>query len=132
MVRQLYGRALVTLALLLPAVLAVHACRPAGREAASGEGSGAAAVVRLDPAKVPADLRDLTPLAEKWGIGDDIDRPQLFESVSESEIAALVRALEGRRERIDAWLNSFDPGEPMSDEAAAFMYMLEGLDEIGR
>ena len=37
-------------------------------------------VIHLDPALVPSDLRHLIPLAEKWGIGDDLIRTDLSRS----------------------------------------------------
>jgi hypothetical protein len=61
-----------------------------------------AAVSQLDPGKVPADLRDLLPLAQRWGIGDDVDR---------------------------AWLDTFKPGT-MTDEAAAFMYAQLAIEDM--
>ena len=97
------------------------------RQAPSSEGS----VPRLDSTQVPADLRDLVPLAEKWGIGDDVDRSDLQARASQTEKDALKAALTGRNKRITQWLDSFSDSKPMSDEAAAFMYMQLGLDEMG-
>jgi hypothetical protein len=86
---------------------------------------------RLDAMKVPADLRDLTPLAEKWGIGDDVARSDFQANASEAEKDTLRSALTGRNKRITEWLDSFSDTQPMSDEAAAFMYMQLGFDEMG-
>jgi hypothetical protein len=86
--------------------------------------------VKLNANNVPDDLSDLTTLAEKWGIGDDIIRDDFLEKASQSEKEELKNRLIGRLERIDEWLNSFTDGIEMSDEAAAFMYMTLCLDEM--
>ncbi len=91
----------------------------------------AAARTPLDPAKVPASLRGLVPLAEYWGIGDDVLREMLQEGESPAKKKALADAVNPHNAAITAWLDSWAQGEPMSDEAAAFMYMQQGLDEMG-
>src|SRR5688572_15277885 len=50
-------------------------------------------VIKLDPNKVPADLRDLIPHAGKWGIGDDILRGDFQNKATEAEKQALQAAL---------------------------------------
>jgi hypothetical protein len=85
--------------------------------------------VHLNPKNVPKELRDLTSIAEKWGIGDDVIRNYMHAKVSYDEKQALKSALDGHTQSINQWLDSFGTGK-MSDEAAAFMYMLEGLDEL--
>jgi hypothetical protein len=87
-------------------------------------------VIHLDPAKVPSDLRDLVPYAEKWGIGDDIIRDNFQTKASVVEKQDLARAIAGRNSRITQWLNGQPSNTPMSDEAAAFMYMQLGLEEM--
>jgi hypothetical protein len=86
-------------------------------------------VIRLDAKRVPIDLRDLIPLAEKWGISDDIIRDDFQSKASQEAKSALVKALSGRNKRITQWLDSFTA--PMSAEAATFMFMQQGLDEMG-
>jgi hypothetical protein len=86
--------------------------------------------IRLDPARVPADLRILIPLAEKWGIGDDIIRNDLVDKSSDAERQELHDAMYASDERVTEWLNSLPPGE-MSDEAEAFLYMGQALAEMG-
>lgn len=85
---------------------------------------------RFNPKNIPESLRDLIPLAQKWGIDDDIIRDDLQEKASDDEKEALKSALGGRIKDIDEWLDIFGVGLK-TDEAAAFMYMLLGLDEIG-
>ena len=87
--------------------------------------------IALDPSKVPKDLADLVPLAEKWGIGDDIIRGDFQSKATQEEKQALAASLKGRNTRITEWLNSQPQGSVMSDEAAAFMYMQSSLDEMG-
>lgn len=91
----------------------------------------AAARTPLDPAKVPAPLRGLVPLAEYWGIGDDVLREMMQEGESPAKKKAMADAVNPHNAAITAWLDSWPQGEPMSDEAAAFMYMQQGLDEMG-
>jgi hypothetical protein len=91
----------------------------------------AAARTPLDPAKVPANLRGLVPLAEYWGIGDDVLREMMQEGESPAKKKAMADAVNPHNAAITAWLDGLRTGEPMSDEAAAFMYMQQGLDEMG-
>lgn len=87
--------------------------------------------IHLNRDRVPADLVDLIPLAEKWGIGDDVLRDEMQERATAAEKQAMGDALKDRHTRITAWLDSLPQGQPMSDEAAAFMYMQLGADEMG-
>jgi hypothetical protein len=86
--------------------------------------------IKLDPAMVPENLRPLIPLAEKWGIGDDIIRGDVIKKSGASEKRELHDALYEPYEQVTAWLDSFQ-GKAMSDEAAASMYMQLALDEMG-
>ena len=85
-------------------------------------------VIELDPSQVPEGLRDLIPMAEMWGIGDDVIRSDFEEKASEEEKRRFTEALKGRTARITEWLDSFGD-ELMSEEAGTFMYMLEALDD---
>ena len=87
-------------------------------------------ILHLDPMRVPTHLRHLVPLAEKWGIGDDIIRNDLIDKSSSAEKRELHDTLYGPFERITEWLTSF-AGRPLSAEAEAFMYMQTALDEMG-
>ena len=68
-------------------------------------------------------------LAEKWGIGDDVDRIAKVDAATAAEREELSRAIAPHHSRITAWLNSFGEGG-MSDDAAAFMYTQLALDEM--
>ena len=89
----------------------------------------AGASLSLDVDNVPADLRHLVPFAERWGIGDDVDRNAAVDRATTAERAELERAIAPVDARITAWLNSFGQ-QPMPDEAAAFMYMQLALEEM--
>jgi hypothetical protein len=87
-------------------------------------------LLHLDPVQVPAELRHLVPLAETWGIGDDIIRNDLINKSSSGEKRELHDSLYAPFERITEWLASFTE-RPLSAEAEAFMYMQTALDEMG-
>ena len=100
------------------------------REATRGPGSSAAeAVPRLDSAKVPADLRDLVPFAQRWGIGDDVARSERLQKATDAERSELRAAFGPRQARITAWLDSFGQ-RSMPEEAAAFMYTQLAIEEM--
>jgi hypothetical protein len=86
-------------------------------------------VIRLDPMRVPEPLRDLIPLAETWGIGDDIIRLDVAEKSTAAERDELLRAVGRRFDEVEAWLATAGPGE-MSEEMTAFMYMTTAWDEL--
>lgn len=83
----------------------------------------------FDIDKVPEDLRDLAPLAQKWGNPDDAGRAALIESASAADLQVLRDTVVPRTTRITEWLDSF-PHNTLSNEAAAFMYLLELIDEL--
>ena len=125
-------------AVLIVVVMVLRVARPRSPEVSPGPGQdegGAASVedrpeIRIDPDNVPADLRDLIPIAEEWGIGDDVIRGDYGERASDAQKQRFKAALTGRTARVTEWLDSFG-ADAMSEEAGAFMYMLEALDEMG-
>ncbi len=94
-----------------------------------GSSNPAEAVPRLDSAKVPEDLRDLVPFAQRWGIGDDVARSERVQTATAAERSELRAAFSPRQARITAWLDSFGKGV-MPDEAAAFMYTQLAIEEM--
>ena len=78
---------------------------------------------------VADEFKGLFPLAIKWGIGDDAIRGDVTDSATESDIQELVAALTGKLDSIDRWIDSYPEGT-MTDEAAAFMYMGEAIEEM--
>ena len=109
-------------------LISLSAC--SGRETTRDPESSSAdgAVPRLDSAKVPAELRDLVPLAQRWGIGDDVARSAQLQKATPAERSELRAAFGPRQARITAWLDSFGQ-RPMPQEAAAFMYTQLAIEE---
>ncbi len=83
----------------------------------------------LQADEVPRQLRHLVPFAQRWGIGDDVGRAEFIERSSAAERQALIRAITPHQREITAWLDSFGT-RPMTDEAAAFMYMQLAVEEM--
>ncbi|HET9361945.1 MAG TPA: hypothetical protein VFO58_19465 [Vicinamibacterales bacterium] len=83
----------------------------------------------FDEAKVPADLRDLIPVAQRFGIGDDVCRGQVIRKTRAADRKAVASAVGSRAQRIQGWLDSL--GEPpYGTEAACFFWFLEALEEM--
>jgi hypothetical protein len=104
----------------------------------SGGSSGGSPSMRASPGPpldshvVPADLRHLIPLAQEWGIGDDVERLAKVDGATPAQRAELRRTVGPHQARITQWLDSFGQGE-MSQEAATFMYMQLAIEEmVGR
>jgi tetratricopeptide (TPR) repeat protein len=88
--------------------------------------------IKIDPGKVPTAFHDLIPLAKVWGVGDDAARGHQTDHATAQDKTALRKALPPeRRGAIQAWLDSLGPEGIADEEAGAFMYLLEGLDEMG-
>lgn len=102
---------------------------PGTERGAAGEDAAVMSRYVLDPAKVPVHLQELIPLAEKWGIGDDVERGEFIERASPEERQALRSAVAPYQAPITAWLDSFGSRQ-LSDEAAAFMYMQLAIEEL--
>jgi hypothetical protein len=117
------------LAVAILVLISLAACgeRQATRD--PGSSSTAEAVPRLDPAKVPADLRDLVPFAQRWGIGDDVARAERVENATDVERSELRAAFGPRQAQVTAWLDSFGQGA-MPEEATAFMYTQLAIEEM--
>lgn len=93
-------------------------------------GAVESARTRLDPTRVPAELRGIVPLAEYWGICDDAIREAMQDAESQANKETMADTVNPHNAAITAWLDSWPVGELMSDEAAAFMYMQLGLTEL--
>ena len=119
----------LALALSLTTLLALAGCGSAADETSQQASPSGEATTRLNVNNVPEDLQHLVSLAERWGIGDDVDRNAAVDRATPTERAELERAVAPSDVRITAWLDSFRQ-QPMTDEAAAFMYMQLALEEM--
>ena len=61
-------------------------------------------IVKLNPEKVPASLRHLIPLAEKWGITDSIMRLDFRKKSSEADREELRREATANEDDLEKWL----------------------------
>jgi hypothetical protein len=66
---------------------------------------------------LPPSLRALTPIIQKWAIGDDSERADLLDESPPSELGELVRAVDAHLSEIDRYLDSV--GEAMPEAALA-------------
>jgi hypothetical protein len=99
--------------------------RAAGRTAASRP------TITLDPARVPHALRQLIPLAEQWGITDDIIRDDVFRQASASDIRRLRKILRENDGELDKWLAGPEASSRSpSSEYIAFSAMRMGVDML--
>jgi len=81
--------------------------------------------IHLDPDKVPDPLRTLIPLAEKWGISDDMFRMDAVEKASSDELAELKRMVVSHEDLLLAWLTGPESQrEKLTPEFLAFTNML--------
>lgn len=83
----------------------------------------------LDPVRVPAELRDVTPWAIRLGVGDDLCRSSLMEGLTSSERSVMLGMIQDHATSIHSWLDTFED-RTMTPEAAAFMYLLLGVEEM--
>lgn len=83
----------------------------------------------FDASRVPESVRALAAWASRYGVGDDVCRPYLLGRLGKKQRAALIREVDERAQPIQAWLDSFGGGL-MPTEAAAFMYLAIGVEEI--
>lgn len=102
----------------------------AGLSGCAGSHEAAGTRSRLDPSRVPEGLRELVPLAERWGVGDDVERTEKLGRATPGELEELRAAVGRNGAAITAWLDSYGSGAEMSEEAAAFMYMQLAVEEI--
>jgi hypothetical protein len=85
--------------------------------------------IKLDPRRVPEPLRVLIPLAEKFGISDDLIREDFFDKTPKSELVKLKRTLADYDNLLDEWLAGPEADGPkFSKEYIAFSAMRMGVD----
>jgi hypothetical protein len=84
---------------------------------------------KLIEEEVPESLRDLIPLASKFGISDDADRGEIMKAASPNELADLEGKVLPRQQEILEWLDTF-PETKISDTASFFLYLGSACDEV--
>ncbi|OJW05432.1 MAG: hypothetical protein BGO49_31005 [Planctomycetales bacterium 71-10] len=84
----------------------------------------------LDAAKVPAALRRLIPLAERFGVSDDLIRLDILAKSGADELAAMREAVQSQDDAFDEWLAGTEADGPsFSDEYVAFSCLRMAADE---
>lgn len=74
-------------------------------------------------------LRDLIPLARKFGIGCDAERGDIMKAASLEELSDLESRVMPRQQEIADWLDRY-PETEISDTAAYFLYLGSACDEV--
>ncbi len=82
----------------------------------------------FDAEKVPAEFREVAHWAARYGIGDDPCRALIMSNISREDRKTMIAEVDRHADAIQKWLDSFGP--KMATEAGAFLYLLEGLEEI--
>jgi hypothetical protein len=89
----------------------------------------------LNAQQVPDNLRELLPLAVKWGFPDEASRSNKIASATEQDKQELQQALQGRAKTINLWLHRFPSDtatkQGMPPEARVYLYMMSAVDEMG-
>ncbi len=83
----------------------------------------------IDSQLVPSTLRHLIPLAQKFGVTDDLAREAIVSCASLAEIAVLKQAVQANDALLDAWLSETEAtGPSFSNEYIAFSAMRMAAD----
>lgn len=83
----------------------------------------------FDASRVPEPIRALAVWASRYGVGDDVCRPYLLNRLSMKKRTELIGKVDRHSKAIQKWLDGFS-NELMPSEAAAFMYLIIGVEEI--
>jgi hypothetical protein len=82
---------------------------------------------KLDPQKIPPELREVIPLAEKWGRGEEAERIELARQASDEELYKLLTLAEKLNLQVlEAWLD--EPGIVFTEEGSAFICLGLAVD----
>jgi hypothetical protein len=77
--------------------------------------------IRLDATRVPEQFRIWIPLAERWGIGDDLIREDCVSTAAPSELRELLEFGDAYDEVLDEWLTGPESeSKAPSEEYCAF------------
>jgi hypothetical protein len=89
------------------------------------------AVLTLNPKNVPKSLRQLIPLAQRWGESDDIIREDIVKKSSKKERKALKQAIADNKDLLEEWLAGPKAAGPtFSKEYIAFSAMVMAADTL--
>ena len=86
--------------------------------------------VVIDPENVPADLRDLIPLAKKWAISDDVERDIFEQVVSFEEKKEFIDKVWPQMERLEEYCAKFRNKVPVPDEVVLLDMMTTSAAEV--
>lgn len=87
--------------------------------------------IRLDPSAVPLDLRQRIPLAEQFGVSDDLIRLDIVAKTPAAELAATCAAVQAHDDAFDEWLaGPAADGPAFSPEYIAFTCLRMASDEL--
>ena len=77
--------------------------------------------IRLNREKVPSEIADVLPFAERWGIGDDFEREIVLDKASTAELEEVAHCLDSLDDTIlSSWLNGAESQrKPLSEEYLA-------------
>jgi hypothetical protein len=85
--------------------------------------------IRLNPENVPEPLRHLIPLAELWGVSDDLIRADMVRRAPRAAVDDLRRIIEEHDDLLDDWLAGPEAkGPTYSAEYTAFSAMRMAID----
>lgn len=85
--------------------------------------------IRLHPENVPEPLRHLIPLAELWGVSDDLIRADMVRKAPRAAVDDLRRIIEEHDDVLDDWLAGPEArGPKYSAEYTAFSAMRMAVD----
>lgn len=85
----------------------------------------------LNPDNVPDALRSIIPLAERFGVADDLERKKLIMSAMQAERNEISEAIRDHEDLLDAWLAGTEASGPFySDEYIAFSALRMTADSI--
>lgn len=83
----------------------------------------------LDSSRIPEELHQLIPLAQKFGIADDLEREKLVAKSLPSELKQLKLEVAANDSALDLWLAGNEAqGPTFSDEYIAFSAMRMAAD----
>jgi hypothetical protein len=107
------------------------AVQPAGKMRATyGLTADNRRLIQLDPREVPSKLRHLVPLAEHFGIPDDLIRQDLLAKTPAEEVEEMRRVVAAHDEAFDEWLGGPEAAGPnYSAEYIAFTCLRMAADE---